>query len=65
MEEQTENLTIEEAAKILRVSKATCWNRCKRGKLPAFKLPGSRRWLINRKDFEAYLRKIRKASYDN
>lgn len=62
--EETKHLTIEEVAKELRRSKASVWNMCKSGKLPSFKLPGSRRWLINRQDFEAYLRKLRK-TYGN
>ncbi len=59
MEEQ-ENITVEEAAKLLRVSKATCWAWCKRNKLPAFKMPGGRRWLINRAELDKLQRKLRK-----
>ncbi len=58
--EENINITIEEAAKILRVSKATCWAWCKRNKLPAFKMPGSRRWLINKVELEKLQRKLRK-----
>ena len=57
MEEQ-ENITVEEAAKLLRVSKATCWAWCKRNKLPAFKMPGSRRWLINKAELERLQKRL-------
>jgi len=59
MEEQ-ENLTVQEASLLLRLSKATVWAMCKRGKLPCFKLPGSRRWLINRRELEKLQREQRK-----
>lgn len=49
---EDENLIVEQVAEILKVSKATVWNMCKRGSIPAFKLPNSRRWLVSRKDLE-------------
>lgn len=55
-----ENLTVEQVAKVLKVSKQTVWIRCKRGKLPAFKMPGSRRWLINSKDLEKLQNELKK-----
>lgn len=57
---EDENLTVEQVAEILKVSKATVWNMCKRDVLPAFKLPGSRRWLISRKDLEKLQKELKK-----
>ncbi len=57
---EDENLTVEEVAKVLKVSKATVWNMCKRGTLPSFKLPGSRRWLISRKDLDKLQKELKK-----
>lgn len=54
-----ENLTVEQVAEILKVSKQTVWIWCKRGKLPGFKLPGSRKWLINSKDLEKLQKELR------
>lgn len=54
------NVTVEEAAQILRVSRATVWAWCKKGLVPAFKLPHSRRWLINSSELERLQRKLRK-----
>lgn len=59
-----ENLTVEQVAQILRVSRQTVWVRCKQGNLPAFKLPGSRRWLFAKKDLEK-LQRERKNVYAN
>lgn len=53
-------LTIEQVAEILKVSTQTVWIRCKADKLPALKLPGSRRWLINKKEFEKQLNELMK-----
>lgn len=53
-------LTIEQVAEILKVSAQTVWSKCKRGKLPALRLPGSRRWLINKKEFEKELNELMK-----
>lgn len=64
-EENLTNLTVEQVAKELRVSNATVWSMCKKGVLPAFKLPGSRKWLIARKDFEKLQKELRKSQYDN
>lgn len=57
---EDENLTVEEVAKVLKVSRATVWNMCKRGSIPAFKLPHSRRWLISSKDLEKLKRELKK-----
>ena len=53
-------LTIEQVAEILKVTTQTVWIRCKQGKLPALKLPGSRRWLINKREFEKQLNELMK-----
>lgn len=53
-------LTIEQVAEVLKLTTQTVWLRCKQGKLPAFKLPGSRRWLINKKEFEKQLNELMK-----
>jgi excisionase family DNA binding protein len=53
-------LTIEQVAEILKVTTQTVWIRCKQGKLPALKLPGSRRWLISKKEFEKQLNELMK-----
>jgi excisionase family DNA binding protein len=57
---EDENLTVEQVAKTLKVSRATVWNMCKRGTLPAFKLPHSRRWLISLKDLEKLKKELKK-----
>ena len=57
---EDENLTVEQVAQALKVSKATVWNMCKRGSLPAFKLPQSRRWLISLKDLEKLQKELKK-----
>jgi len=59
-----ENLTIEQVAKILKLSKQTVWKRCKQGQLPAFKLPPSRKWYVSRKELEKFIKDSKKA-YDN
>ena len=54
-----ENLTVEQVAEILKASKATVWARCKQHKLRgAYKMPGSNKWLINRKEFEKQQREL-------
>ena len=60
-----ENLTVEQVAVILKVSKATVWNWCKKGSLPAFKLPKSRRWLVSSKDLEKLKKELKRNSYEN
>lgn len=60
---EDENLTIEQVAKILKLSRQTVWTRCKRGQLPAFKLSPSRKWYISRKELEKFIRESKKA-YD-
>ncbi|EKD63026.1 MAG: hypothetical protein ACD_51C00361G0008 [uncultured bacterium] len=62
---EDENLTVEQVAEILKVSRQTIWIRCKRGQLPAFKLPGSRRWLISRKDLDRLQKELKKNKYEN
>lgn len=57
-----ENLNIEEVAIILKLSKATVWKMCKQHTLPAFKMPGRRKWLINRKDLEKLQSELKKQS---
>lgn len=57
------NLTVEEVASILKVSKQTVWSRCKKGKLPCFKMPGSRIWLISLKDLEKLQKELKKGKY--
>lgn len=57
---EDENLTVEQVAEILKVSRATVWNWFKRHTLPAFKLPGSRRWLISSKDLEKLKNELKK-----
>jgi len=57
-----ENLTVEQVAEILKVSKQTVWFKCKQGTLPAFKLPGSRRWLVSQKDLEKLQKDLRRKS---
>jgi excisionase family DNA binding protein len=57
---EDENLTVEQVAKILKVSRQTVWVRCKAGKLPAFKMPGSRLWLVSRKELDKLQEKMRK-----
>lgn len=58
---EDENLTIEEISKNLKVSKQTVTNWLKEGRLPGFKLPGSRLWRINRNEFEKFMRDWRKS----
>ncbi len=60
-----ENLTVEQVAEILKVSKATVWSMCKRHALPAFKLPGTRRWLISSKDLDRLKKELKKYHYEN
>lgn len=62
---EDENLTVEQVAEILKVSRATVWNMCKKHTLPAFKLPGSRRWLISSKDLEKLKKDLKKNQYEN
>ena len=62
---EDENLTVEQVAEILKVSKATVWNMCKKHVLPAFKLPGSRRWLVSSKDLEKLKKELKKNQYEN
>jgi len=62
---EDKNLTVAEVAVILKVSKQTIWLRCKQGKLPAFKMPGSRIWLINSKDLEKLQKEQKKHKYEN
>lgn len=59
-----ENLTIEQVALILKLSKQTVWKRCKWGQLPAFKILPSRKWYVSRKELEKFIRDSKKA-YDN
>lgn len=54
-----ENLTVEQVAEILKISNQTVWTKCRQGKLPAFKLPGSRKWLINSHDLEKLQKDLR------
>lgn len=54
-----EILTAEEVAKLLKISKQTMWNWCKKGRVPAYKMPGSRKWLINSKDLEKLQKELR------
>jgi len=61
---EDENLTVEQVAIILKVSKATVWAMCKTGRLPAIKLPGSRRWLISKRELEKLHKYLRKNQYD-
>jgi excisionase family DNA binding protein len=56
-----EFLTVEELATHLRLTKAAVWNACKQGRLPAIKMPGSKRWLISRKALEQLQRKQRRS----
>jgi excisionase family DNA binding protein len=56
----TENLTIAETAAYLRLTPQSVWNAAKEGRIPAFKMPGSRRWLIPKKELLTVQRKARK-----
>lgn len=58
-------LTTEQVGEILRVSKQTIWSWCKKGKLPAIKMPNSRKWLISNKDLEKLQRELKKDQYEN
>lgn len=58
-----ENLTAEQAGKILKLSTQTIWLMCKKGKLPAFKMPGSRKWLISSADLEKLQKELKKEQY--
>lgn len=53
-------LTVDEVAKILGVSKATVWGWCRSGKIPAYRFPHTRRWFIDKKEFEATQKNLRK-----
>jgi len=55
-----ENLNIEQVAQILNLSKATIWKMCKEHTIPAFKIPGRRKWLISRKDLEKFQNDLKK-----
>lgn len=58
---EDENLTVEQIAEILKVSKATVWIWCKKGLLRgAFKFPGSRSWRISSKEFEKQKKELMK-----
>lgn len=57
---ESENLSVDEVAILLKVTRQTIWIRCKQGKLPAFKMPGSRKWLINKKDLDKLQKKLKK-----
>lgn len=54
-----EILTAEEVAKLLKTSKQTIWTWCKKGRIPAYKMPGSRKWLVNSKDLEKLQKELR------
>lgn len=56
---EIQNLTVEHVAQILNVSRQTIWKKCQQGQLPAYKIPGSRRWLIGIKDFEKLQRDLK------
>jgi excisionase family DNA binding protein len=58
--DETDNLTIKETAIYLRLTPQSVWNAAKLGRLPAYKLPGSRRWLISKRELLAMQRKARK-----
>ena len=58
-------LTAAQVAKILNVSEQTVWIWCKRGKLPAIKMPGSRKWLISNVDLEKLQKELKKKQYGN
>ena len=49
----TQLLTVDETADCLKISKATIWQWCRSGRLPAVKL--GRQWRIRRRDLEAML----------
>lgn len=49
----TQLLTADETADYLKVSKATIWQWCRSGRLPAVKI--GRQWRIRRKDLEEML----------
>ena len=53
-------LSAEQVAKILNVSKQTVWIWAKRGKLPAIKMPGSRKWLFSNIDLEKLQKDLKK-----
>lgn len=64
MDDQT--LTVEQVAKDLKLSKATVWAWCKRGILRgAYKMPGSRKWLISQREYEKQRRELMKVNYEN
>jgi len=46
-------LTVEEVAKLLKLSKITIYRFIKTGEIPAYKIGAS--WRINRKDLENYI----------
>jgi excisionase family DNA binding protein len=50
-----EVLTVEEAAKILKLSPYTVRELLKKQKLPGIKIGGGRQWRIRKADLEAYL----------
>lgn len=60
------NLSVEQVASVLKVSKGTVWRRCQQHKIRgAFKMPGSNRWLINQKEFEKQQKELIQGNYGN
>lgn len=51
----TEYMKIPEAAELLRHKPQTVEKLCRERRLPAIKLPGTKRWLIRRQDLQDYL----------
>ena len=61
-----ETISVEQVAKDLKLSKATVWLWCKKGTLRgAYKMPGSRKWLISKKEFEKQKKELMKINYEN
>jgi excisionase family DNA binding protein len=58
MEEKPEMMTIEETAKLLRITRQTLYDWTKKKEIPSYKL--GRRVLYKREEIDEYLRKQRK-----
>ena len=56
-----EMLTVEEVAKVLKLSPYTVRELLKEGKLPGRKIGGGRQWRVSRDDLEVYLHGARQS----
>ncbi len=58
MDKKIDVLTVDEVAKLLKLSKITIYRLIKTGEIPAYKVGAS--WRINKEDLEAYIESKKK-----